>query len=74
MLEKVEKCGDRLPSKPHEQVGKSIIINCKVPFSAHYFEVTIKSISMRSINCGLWGICDKCGKIWGDMGNICSKS
>ena len=46
----------------------SIIINRKLPFSAHYFEVTIKSISSRSTNCGLWGIWGnvaRCGAIWG---------
>ena len=42
MLEKLERCGDRLQIKPYEQVRKSIIINRKLPFSAHYFEVTNK--------------------------------
>ena len=68
MLEKVERCGNRLPSIPYEQVWKSIIINCKLPFSAHYFEVTIKSINTRSTNCGLWGIWGngaRHGEIWG---------
>ena len=68
MLEKVERCGDRLPSKPYQQVWKSIIINRKLPFSANYFAVTIKSISTRSTNCGLWGIWGnmaRCGEIWG---------
>ena len=60
MLEKVERCGNRLPSKPYEQVWKSIIINCKLPFSAHYFEVTIKSINTRSTDCGLW----EYGEMW----------
>ena len=68
MLEKVETCGDRLTSKPYEQVWKSIIVNRKLPFSANYFEVTIKSISTRSTNCRTWGIwvnVAKCGVIWG---------
>ena len=68
MFEKVERCGDRLPSKPYEQVLMSIVINRKLPFSAHYFEVTIKCISTRSTSCGLWGIWGnvaRCGKIWG---------
>ena len=56
MMEKVERCGDRLPIKPYEQICKSIIINRKLSFSAHYSDVTIKSISTRSTNCGLWGI------------------
>ena len=56
MLEKVKRCGDRLPSETFEQVGKSLIINRKLPFSGHYFEETIKSISTRSTNYGLWGI------------------
>ena len=50
------------------EVGKQTIINRKLPFSAHYFEVTIKSISARSANCGLWGIWGnvaRCGEIWG---------
>ena len=67
MLEKVDRCGDRLPSKRYEQVWKSIIINRKLPFTAYYFEVTIKSISTRSTNCGLWGIWGnvaRCGNIW----------
>ena len=68
MLEKVERCGDRLPSKPCEQVSKSIIINRKLPFSAHFFEVTIKCDSTRFTNSGLWGILGnvaRCGEIWG---------
>ena len=68
MWEKMERCGDRLPSKPYEQVWKSIIINRKLPRSAHYFEVTIKSISTLSTNCRLWGIwgnVERCGEIWG---------
>ena len=67
MLAKVERCGDRLQRKPYEQVWKSIIINRKLPFSAHYFEETIKSIITRSTNCGLW-------RIWGNVagcGEIC---
>ena len=67
MLEKVERCGDRLPSKPYEQVWKSIIIKSKLPFSANYFEVTIKSISTRSTNFGFWGIgwnVARCKGIW----------
>ena len=70
MWENVGKGGkvwDRLPSKPYEQVWKSIIINRKLPFSAHYFEVTIKSISTRSTNGGLWrirGNVARCGEIW----------
>ena len=68
MLEKVKRCGDRLPSETFELVGKSLIINRKLPFSAHNFEVTINSISTRSTNCGLWGIWEnvaRCGEIWG---------
>ena len=66
-LKKVERCGDRLPCKPYEKVCKSIIINRKLPFSFHYFEVTIKALA-RSTNCGLWGIWGnvaRCGEIWG---------
>ena len=68
MLEKVERCGDRMPSKLYEQVWKSIIINRKLPFPAHYFEVKIKRISTRSTNYALWGIwwnVERCGEIWG---------
>ena len=67
MLEKVERCGDRLPSKPYEQVLKSVIINRKLPFSAHYFEVIVKSIRTCSTNCGLcgiWGNVASCREIW----------
>ena len=62
------KVWDRLPSKPNELVWKSIIINRKFPFSAHYFEVSINCISTRSTNCGLWriwGNVARCGEIWG---------
>ena len=68
MLEKVERCGDRLSSKPYEQVLKSIIVNRKLTLSAHYFEVAIQSISTRSTNCGLWriwGNVARCGEKWG---------
>ena len=56
------------PSKPYDQVLKSIITKHKLPFSAHDFEETIKSISTCSTNCGLWGIwrnVARCGEIWG---------
>ena len=44
---------------------KSIISNRKLPFTAMYFEVIIKSISTRSTNCGpwrIWGNVAKCGR------------
>ena len=73
MLEKVERCGDRLPSKPYEQVWKSIIINRKLPFSGHYFEVTTKSISTRYTSCALLGHIGKCGKMWEIWGTFAQK-
>ena len=50
------------------EVWKHVVISRKLPFSAHYFEVTIKSISTRSANFriwGIWGNVARCGKIWG---------
>ena len=68
MLEKVKRCGERLPSKQYERLESKLSSIVNYPFSAHYFEVTIKSISTRSTNCGLWGLWGnvaRCGEIWG---------
>ena len=70
----VEMCGKHEPHKQYDQVCQRIIINRKLSLSVNYFEVTIKSISSRSSNCGLWDMwenVDKCGQIWEILSKQC---
>ena len=70
MLGMVGRCAKRLPSKSYVQVWKTMIINCKLPFSANYFDVTVKSTNTRATNCG-HGECEEMCTNLGNMGNSC---